>query len=174
VANLFRLTFALSALFAVVFLAAMLQPELAGDLGLSPVDLGTFLSNLSQSTKDLEPDEQNRAFLARIQEKNEVVRDLLADKITMDEAVNAFRRLDELHPVEDHAPAIFGATEEERACRKVLSWAKSRACQCPPDEAARITDRVEDQARRYLEKPVTAHRADTAEREHVPHPDTAE
>ena len=97
-------------------------------------------------------DRQQIIVLARLAAKEEVLHELLAEQITLVEAAEEFRRLDQT-PVESiqRAPEYStGRTEGERYCREVIQWVRFEPEDNPPGRMERIARRLEAELEVYL------------------------
>jgi hypothetical protein len=126
VTDVIRLAILVAAVAAVVLVAAALQPEWAHDVGLDRVDLSWLPSVAGSRAEVLDrPDEEVRATQRRISAKNQVVEDLVAGRLTLDEATAAFRRINATSRPGGAPPQIGPETEDE-ASRQVMSWVRMR------------------------------------------------
>jgi hypothetical protein len=123
--KLLRLAGMLAAVFAVAFVAALLQPECASDLGVEQWSLtGPAKASSCGQGYTILPGPESHAVNRRIAEKQRVVTELLDGQHTLFETAAIFRRLNAEYP---RLPIPFdapGDSDEERVCWQVIIWVR--------------------------------------------------
>jgi hypothetical protein len=84
--------------------------------------------------------------------KEQVVRDVLARRLTLLEAASEFRSLNAEPPDFPSPPPdeCFGRTENERYCRLVLDWVRSASEDLTPSQADEILRLLEEELETHL------------------------
>jgi hypothetical protein len=109
--------------------SCVLPSELLADLGLDGADFREAVRIYwEESDRSAQLDRRDVLILSRLNGKNEIVRQLLAGKLTLWQAAARFQRLNE-EPTEmkdlSYRQAFPGATAGESACRQVLHWVET-------------------------------------------------
>jgi hypothetical protein len=152
-ANFLRLIFMIVMLLAVGLGAAMQQPESARDLGLDPQRLADLKSSmLSDGSAAGKIDDKDRAIVRRIYAKEGIIHELIDGRITAREAVAQFRQLNEAHGAAPGYPLEAGDTEDERACRQIMSWAQAHSLSGPGVVSTDFIGQLAKELRRYRER----------------------
>jgi hypothetical protein len=131
----------------VLLLAALLQPELANDVGLKPWS-PAMIAWQRQST---EPDPLVRVVDLRFQKKQHIIDELVAGRLTLFEAAALFNHLNHEHPVSLAAPWFPGDSEEERVCRQVIHGVRARLLSSSPENAHEWVAALEEDLRQHKE-----------------------
>jgi hypothetical protein len=97
-------------------------------------------------------DQQRVGSIERLREKNKITWRVLSGKLTLFEAAARFAQMGE----RGSGRVCFrqphsGASEEERLCRQVISWAETTAArERSADEAARVRHKLEAELQEHL------------------------
>jgi hypothetical protein len=147
--DLLRLAGMVVLVLAVVAAAALLKPEWACDLGVDGCTLDTQGDDRSSTT--LEPDADDLAVQRRILEKERVAQELVDGRLTLFEAATIFRRLNAAPPRSTAPLALYhpGDSEEERLCRHVIAWVRTRMVRRSPYLADVLASRLEEELSRH-------------------------
>jgi hypothetical protein len=160
-----RLAFMASLILVVALTAALLQPDLAHDLGLE-LQGWTFPVNHERpdQTADAECARRLQAVDRRIKEKSRIAAELIDGQVTLFEAAAHFRRLDAAFPVLQ--PVRFGSSDDENEClcREVIAWVRQILSELYPGGVDELTAPFEDQLRRHKELHGTVQLADVGDR----------
>ncbi len=131
----------------------VLRPELASEVGFDVWNLIDPQSNMAaQQRFAQELDQQDEIIKDRIAAKTEIIREVLADRLTLLEAAASFRHVT-ANPREypGHGPEFFpGQTESERYCHQVLHWVKCETHGWAPSHAEAIWCRLTAELDEYL------------------------
>jgi len=151
--NLLRLAFMIVMVVVVALAAALLEPQWAQDLCL---DSWTE-ANLQHDWFGVHPvlgelDEQDRTISKRLGAKDEVVKDLIAGRLTLFEAAAGFRRLNEEFPRAVVKESVPGVTEEEQLCRQVIAWVRVRLEVNPGEASEDFVARLEHELLRHKQR----------------------
>ena len=93
----------------------------------------------------------DRIVQERSAAKEIIIRDLLAERLTLLEAAAQFRRLDVASPAAARSHQRFAdQSEGERYCRQVLLWARSTMQAWPPTRVEPILSRLEAELRAHM------------------------
>jgi hypothetical protein len=137
-------------LLAVALAAALLQPEVAHDLGLAQWDLTVLEKEwFSDSSARTRHDEHNKALQRRLFLKSEATKELIAGKRTVLETISQFRRVNE----ENDVPQCRwpGPLSEEEIGQQVLQWARGHLRLTYPEAVDDTVARLEEEWRRHKE-----------------------
>jgi uncharacterized membrane-anchored protein YhcB (DUF1043 family) len=95
---------------------------------------------------------RDELLLRHIQQKTEIVEELIAGRIRLREGVAQFRALNEEDPTTSAAVrAVWPTgTMDEAVCRQVLSWTEARLSAESSEERRRILNRLESEAHDLL------------------------
>src|SRR5262249_8804642 len=136
---------AAAALAGVLILAAGRRPQRAG----------LAQEGAGPATDHEQERERSGALLARGDQRDQTIRELLAGRLTLLEAAARFRALDRAPPAFDwevFRSAYPGDSDEERHCRKVIGWVEVELNQTDPCLAlatcARLLGQLEKLRRR--------------------------
>ena len=103
---------------------------------------------------------QSKVILGRIAAKRGVTLQLLAGELTLLEAADCFRALNEA-PSDCPATAYLmlhpGSSTGERLCRQVISWAAGELLGSDPEEGRATVKRLEDELEAILATSGTVH-----------------
>lgn len=102
-----------------------------------------------------EPTEQSAVIMRRVAAKNRVIDQLIAGEMTLVEAAAWFRYLNENPSRYRHDYRDWpGDSDEEKACRQVLSWAEVRVLSQAESksQAAAMVQRLEDELEQTLRR----------------------
>jgi hypothetical protein len=135
-------------LLAVVSIGVWASPDLLDRCGLN-------ITAMTESQEQETRLSQRREVLTtraevtqkRIQAKEAIIRDLLAERLTLLEAARQFKKLNET-PVtfQDNYRAHFpGRSDGEKLCRQVLAWTESGLKQLTPSLAERLQYKFEEE-----------------------------
>jgi hypothetical protein len=104
-------------------------------------------------TQDCQSEASGDALWRRLEAKDRIAANVVARRLTLEEAVNRFRTLNvEIADIRARAlrrhPYPEG-TEEERLCREVIAWALNKF-EKHPDEARALAAQLEKEMREFL------------------------
>jgi hypothetical protein len=113
-------------------------------------DLESRMAAAEQQSADLT--RKNALVCDRIEAKEQVLQELLAERMTLLQAAAWFRRLDTATPEVPGAPPdrYPGRTEGERYCYLVMDWALSNREELTPSHAEEIRGRLQAELDAHL------------------------
>jgi hypothetical protein len=100
-----------------------------------------------------EPLVQTRASIARIEHRKDLIRELLAGRLTLLETAAHFRALDRSNPSfnwDAFRRGNAGDTDEERHCREVIGWVETDLERTDPCLALATCNRLEGELQEHL------------------------
>jgi hypothetical protein len=135
---------------------SVFRPSWAAHLGLDVWNLPELERRLAASERlGQELKEKDRIIMDRVTAKDEVIRELMAGRLTLAEAAGHFRRLND-EPRECRGPGVDccfpGQTETERYYRQVLLWVEIETRHCEPSQAEEVMCRLEADFAAFLEQ----------------------
>jgi hypothetical protein len=109
------------------------------------VDLPQVFSEQGRYAADLRA--QQETLSARREARKEILQDVVAGRLTLLQAADQFKGLNERHPecMTAVRSAYDGGSDEERLCRQVIAGVEELLADRPPSEAASIIARLEAQ-----------------------------
>jgi hypothetical protein len=147
-----RFTSSVSLLVALAFLAlgsAVSCPQWLRSLGVDYWGLADAYDAASAARSHLEQLEEDQTTIqARLQKRQELIRELLADRLDLSTAAARFQQLDQLQPCVARSVARLypHAGPGERACRHLLIWIDGLGDQITDAATCRkLLDRLEEE-----------------------------
>jgi hypothetical protein len=114
------------------------------NLGLDVWNLGELERiRIRETQREAELIRQDEAALRRLEAKSEVVKGLLAGRMTLFEAVAWFKDVNDTYPEvpSDHGTYFSADSEEESLCRQVLAWVEAEVQWLPPSQREALINR---------------------------------
>jgi hypothetical protein len=120
---------------------------------------GLDLWNMADAEQDVADAERvgaeiqsvDRIVQVRCAAKEIIIRDLLAERLTLMEAAAEFRHLHIAAPPAARSHQMFPARSEgERYCREVLQWVRSTTTDWPPTQGEPILARLEAELQAHM------------------------
>ena len=131
----------------------VIHPTWAATLGLDVWNMPALEAQVRTSTEEGHRlDAEDEYVRRRIDLKDTIVHDLLAEKVTLAEATDRFAELNARCPRTEAAVREYfpGATDREKTARNVISFAVTRAA---PQERASVASRLETELQQMLAAP---------------------
>jgi hypothetical protein len=132
---------------------AVFRPAWATAVGLDLWNLPQLERRLAEQERRKEDlQTKSRVLNARIAAKEEVIYELLEERLTLLDAAGSFRRLDaETEVLAGRGSDMFpGKTEGERSCRQVIQWVRVQTQEWEPDRAEKFLARLEAELDAHL------------------------
>jgi hypothetical protein len=147
-----RLTFRFAVGVVLLVACSMIRADWMADLGLDWWNAADYQRQVDTCVRRQAALEvADRLILDRIALKEEVMADLLSDRLTLLETAAWFRRLDRADGGPIWGPRSFpGNTEDERYCRQVLSWVKIQTTSWAPSQREMLQCRLEEELQDHL------------------------
>lgn len=147
-ADMLYLAFLTTLLLLVALAAALVQPEWAHDLGLDGWNTKALEAALfPECTSADEQGDEVRALQQLLRERQCVVDDLLDGRVTVCEAVEAFRRLNERYGRPQYYINSAGGSQEKCLHRHLLRWVRTALETRSPGSADYLAAQFESELR---------------------------
>jgi hypothetical protein len=140
----------LGACLSVAGLVLAVHPTWAATLGIDVWNVPALKAQMRTSAEEGHRlDAEDEYVRRRIELKEMIVRDLIAEKIPLAEATDRFAALNAMCPRSEAAVRDFfpGSTDREKTARNVISFAVTRAA---PHAQAALASRLESELRQML------------------------
>jgi hypothetical protein len=148
-----RLMLVVGVLIALFVGFASAQPKWAADLGLDWSGLSDMPELFVHETgRQRELDYHKKIVDHRLRAKQQIIEEVLEDRLSLLEAAAGFR---DLNRTPEDSPCqvgrkIPGNSDEERLCRQVISWAEGEARRKTPDRADSLVARLEAELQDHI------------------------
>jgi hypothetical protein len=128
-------------------------PSFVAELGWNPWSLPELYRHIEQENQRRAGlDIRGQVVIDRIAAKEAVIEDLIADRLSLKEAVARFRSLNEaaLGHGGDARRICSDAPRDESSCHQVLSWVKAALTDVPAEHAEEVCRHLHEEARQIL------------------------